>query len=159
MVKGAARSNHPVHPLEILRGPPENIAQQPFHIVPSCSARCQFASHCQSESALCEIIGTGVDNQALGPNTVFRAKYRSILFAVGEPLSPTKPVSQDASRCLAGVQTAKRARPFARRALITARPPRVFMRTRKPCVRLRRVTEGWYVRFMTSPGSRSPKRT
>lgn len=40
-------------------------------------------------------------------------------------------------------QTARRLRPLARRALITARPPRVFMRTRKPWVRLRRVTEGW----------------
>src|SRR5699024_10448223 len=45
-------------------------------------------------------------------------------------------------------QTDSRLRPLARRALMTARPPRVFMRTRKPCVRLRRVTEGWNVRFM-----------
>jgi len=47
---------------------------------------------------------------------------------------------QPGARCL---QTAKRARPLARRALITARPPRVFMRSRKPCVRARRVLEGW----------------
>ena len=47
-----------------------------------------------------------------------------------------------------GPQTARRLRPLARRALITLRPPAVFMRTRKPWVRLRRVTEGWYVRFM-----------
>ena len=40
-------------------------------------------------------------------------------------------------------QTASRALPFALRALITARPALVFMRTRKPCVRLRRVLEGW----------------
>ena len=46
------------------------------------------------------------------------------------------------------LQTAKRVRPLARRALITARPPRVFIRSRKPCVRARRVLEGWYVRFM-----------
>jgi hypothetical protein len=41
------------------------------------------------------------------------------------------------------LQTAKRARPLARRALITARPPRVFIRSRNPCVRARRVLEGW----------------
>jgi hypothetical protein len=41
-----------------------------------------------------------------------------------------------------GLQTLSRARPFERRARITARPPRVRMRTRKPWVRLRRVTEG-----------------
>jgi hypothetical protein len=40
-------------------------------------------------------------------------------------------------------QTASRALPFALRALITARPALVFMRTRKPCVRLRRVFDGW----------------
>ena len=39
-------------------------------------------------------------------------------------------------------QTLSRARPFARRARMTARPPRVFMRTRKPWVRWRRVFEG-----------------
>jgi hypothetical protein len=31
---------------------------------------------------------------------------------------------------------------------MTARPPRVFMRTKKPWVRARRVLEGWYVRFI-----------
>lgn len=51
-----------------------------------------------------------------------------------------RPARQPEARRL---QTAKRARPLARRALITARPPRVFMRSRKPCVRARRVLEGW----------------
>jgi hypothetical protein len=37
----------------------------------------------------------------------------------------------------------RRARPLARRAAITARPPFVFMRTKKPCVRARRVFDGW----------------
>jgi len=40
-------------------------------------------------------------------------------------------------------QTASRLRPLARRALMTARPPLVFMRTKKPWVRARRVFEGW----------------
>jgi hypothetical protein len=39
-------------------------------------------------------------------------------------------------------QTLNRERPLARLARNTARPPRVRMRTRKPCVRLRRVTDG-----------------
>ena len=51
-------------------------------------------------------------------------------------------------RAGAGNQTLNRARPFARRARSTPRPPRVRLRTRKPCVRLRRVTDGWYVRFI-----------
>ena len=45
-------------------------------------------------------------------------------------------------------QTLKRARPLARRARSTARPPRVRIRTRNPCVRFLRTTEGWKVRFM-----------
>jgi hypothetical protein len=39
-------------------------------------------------------------------------------------------------------QTARRARPFARRARSTARPPRVRIRTRNPWVRFLRITEG-----------------
>src|SRR5690606_19310031 len=50
-----------------------------------------------------------------------------------------------------GPYTARRLRPLARRALMTARPPRVFIRTKKPWVRLRRVTEGWKVRFIGNP--------
>jgi hypothetical protein len=39
-------------------------------------------------------------------------------------------------------QALNRARPLARRARSTLRPPRVRLRARKPCVRLRRFTEG-----------------
>jgi hypothetical protein len=45
-------------------------------------------------------------------------------------------------------QGVSRARPLARRAESTLRPPTLFIRARKPCVRLRLTTEGWYVRFM-----------
>ena len=47
------------------------------------------------------------------------------------------------ARAGCGVQTASRTRPFARRARNTLRPPILFMRARKPWVRLRRTTEGW----------------
>jgi len=39
-------------------------------------------------------------------------------------------------------QTESRARPFARRAERTLRPPTVFIRARKPCVRARRIFDG-----------------
>lgn len=39
-------------------------------------------------------------------------------------------------------------RPFERRRRMMARPDRVRMRERKPCLRLRRRLLGWYVRFM-----------
>ena len=44
--------------------------------------------------------------------------------------------------------TARRLRPFARRDASTLRPPRVAIRARNPCVRLRLMTLGWNVRFM-----------
>jgi len=39
-------------------------------------------------------------------------------------------------------------RPLTRRRLMTALPLRVRMRERNPCLRLRRRTLGWYVRFI-----------
>lgn len=44
-------------------------------------------------------------------------------------------------------ETVSRLRPLARRRLRTSRPFLVLMRTRKPCVRLRRLLLGWNVRF------------
>jgi len=41
------------------------------------------------------------------------------------------------------IQADSRARPLARRALSTARPPLVLMRARNPCVRLRLSLLGW----------------
>jgi hypothetical protein len=65
--------------------------------------------------------------------------------------APTKPHLLGDAACrhayfLAAV-TEIRLRPFARRRRRTSRPPRVFLRARKPCVRLRLLLCGWYVRF------------
>lgn len=61
------------------------------------------------------------------------------------PLEVGRPhdARETADAAAAGAQTDSRLRPLARRAFTTARPPRVLMRTRKPCVRARRVFEGW----------------
>jgi hypothetical protein len=54
-------------------------------------------------------------------------------------------------------QAERRVRPFARRLVITARPARVRIRSRKPCVFARRRLFGWNVRFITGSGQgRSP---
>ena len=45
--------------------------------------------------------------------------------------------------CLAGIEIARRARPFARRRLRILRPPGVAIRARNPWVRLRRRLCGW----------------
>lgn len=49
-------------------------------------------------------------------------------------------------------QAVRRVRPFWRRRRTTARPPRVRMRARKPCLRFLRRVLGWYVRFMLVSG-------
>jgi hypothetical protein len=48
-----------------------------------------------------------------------------------------------------GDQAERRVRPLSRRDFSTARPPRVLIRARKPCLRLRRRLLGWNVRFTT----------
>ena len=66
----------------------------------------------------------------------------------GFGLQPARARESERGRGLPWFQTARRLRPLARRAFRTARPPRDFMRTRKPCVRLRFTTEGWKVRLV-----------
>jgi hypothetical protein len=46
-------------------------------------------------------------------------------------------------------QAESRARPLARRAVMIARPARVRMRSRNPCVLARRRLFGWNVRLLT----------
>jgi len=48
-------------------------------------------------------------------------------------------------------QALRRARPLARRALNTLRPPGVLIRARKPWLRLRLITLGWNVLFIGLP--------
>ena len=49
-------------------------------------------------------------------------------------------------------QADRRLRPLSRRALMMARPERVRMRARKPCLRARRRLFGWKVRFTAGSG-------
>jgi hypothetical protein len=55
-------------------------------------------------------------------------------------------------------ETVKLLRPFLLRDDKTARPLAVAMRLRKPCLFLRFVFEGWYVRFMFSQYFYPPQR-
>ena len=52
-------------------------------------------------------------------------------------------------------QAESRVRPLSRLALMIARPARVRMRARKPCLRARRRVLGWNVRFTDSRPSRT----
>jgi hypothetical protein len=69
---------------------------------------------------------------------------------VTELSGPTQPVR---SREHGRDQAASRARPLRRRAPTMARPARVRMRRRKPCVLCRRRLFGWNVRLVTGRSS------
>lgn len=97
------------------------------------SARKQTLRYDQAEPGIVETVGSDLDgNRARSPGPGNR-KDLGDRFAP-EPLCLPIPLNV--------AQTPSRARPFARRARITALPPRVRMRTRNPCVRLRRTTDG-----------------
>jgi hypothetical protein len=83
-------------------------------------------------------VGSCIDLEPLARYPAFECEYRRI------GVRPVEPARARKRKPACGEsQTPRRDRPLARRARITARPPRVFIRTRKPCVRLRRVPEGW----------------
>lgn len=56
--------------------------------------------------------------------------------------APREALGRQAAPCLEGSLTVSRRRPFLRRRLSTSRPQRVFMRARKPCLRMRRLFRG-----------------
>ena len=76
-----------------------------------------------------------------------------------EPVSVAKTVHGRKHRA---TQAASFWRPLRRRDATIARPARVRMRSRKPCLRLRRRLFGWYVRLLTAMlpyGNRSVRRS
>ena len=63
---------------------------------------------------------------------------------VQQPLRPGKPTAAAfLHRYLEPTVAARRLRPLARRRLRMARPPRVFIRARKPWRRFLRIRLGW----------------
>ena len=67
----------------------------------------------------------------------------------------TGKTQRSALAALAGYGRTRRLRPFARRRLMTFRPPVVFIRARKPWLRLRLMLLGWYA-LMRLQGSGQP---
>lgn len=81
----------------------------------------------------------GHEGQRDGPPATPRTRYQS---RERGPVSDPPGVTQ-----IPLGQAVSRARPFSRRALTTARPARVRIRARNPCVRMRLRFLGWKVRF------------
>jgi hypothetical protein len=113
---------------------PERFADQSFPTIAVDCTRRGFAACDHPEARTRERIGARSHDEVVANDFYSVAQHRLELAALAQHVGP----SGDPSL----IQTARRARPLARRALSTARPALVFMRTRKPCVRLRRVLEG-----------------
>lgn len=117
----------------------EDLAHEPFAAITIHGPGGGFLAGDDAESRMRFRVRNSPHDEIPASNATARAQYVLEL----EPLakyggcSPACPLWVLLCR-----QTASRARPFARRALMTARPALVFMRTRKPWVRLRRVFEG-----------------
>lgn len=120
----------------VIAKPLAHDALQPVAI--DCPAQVP-ARNDQSQPGRAERIGSELDGEAAAPDAAARGEQRfDVPSAQPLPLR-VAPLA---------AQTPSLARPLARRARITARPPRVRIRTRKPCVRFLRTTEGWKVRFI-----------
>jgi hypothetical protein len=77
----------------------------------------------------------------------------------GRSSDPSRPPARSSGRPGRAGQTLTRARPLRRRAARIARPARVRMRNRNPCVFARWRLFGWNVRLLTgTPGTGRPAR-
>lgn len=91
--------------------------------------------------------------QAWGSDTFFQATPASSSDAARSRWSPG---CLEARMPRLWTQAERRVRPLERRFARIARPARVRIRARKPCLRARRRLLGWKVRFMVpAPGERS----
>jgi len=112
---------------------PEPFPKQALGTITINGARKETLGYDQTQPGIVQTVGSDLDgNQPCAARPGERKDLGDRVAA--EPLRLPESLSAP--------QTPRRSRPFARRARITALPPRVRMRTRNPCVRLRRTTDG-----------------
>lgn len=147
-----ARPHDQVNTLQQARLASEYVPRQTLALITRDGQRDHaFADH-EPEPAPGKTIRPRIHLEILASDPAFECRHGRKFSRLGQPVGARK-----RTRRYAADQTPRRARPLARRSRTTARPPRVFIRTRKPWVRLRRVVEGWYVRFMTVAYTESEK--
>jgi hypothetical protein len=121
----------------------ENLSNQSFSSIPlHCPA--QFSRGGYSEPSGCEAVGQDEEGAVAAVNLI--APLVNAL-EISRPANPFMARETRHCRFDYSLLTVKRLRPFARRRFRTKRPFLVLIRTRNPCVRLRRRVFGWNVRF------------
>jgi hypothetical protein len=134
---GSAGTHNQIDPAEGDSMNPKCLTRQPFAKVSGRRIGNKSFVNRNPQTATRAKIRLGVDLKKFARHRTLVCKDRSERVPSAETLHPRKRISGARAR-----QTPRRERPFARRVRSTARPPRVFMRTRNPCVRLRRVVDG-----------------
>jgi hypothetical protein len=127
-----ADENVPASQLWLIQAEP--FAQRAPHAVPIHSSRYDAAWNDQTQTRATQLVRPRPHRNACAARSFARREQRVDVLAAQSLFTGVA--------LRAAQTTPRRARPFARRARITARPPRVRIRTRNPCVRLRRSTEG-----------------
>ena len=124
----------------------EAFARDPFQPVARHGGLGDPAGHGQAQARVSQLVGSGQHGE------MAVAGFAGLGEDAGKGVSAGQPgATRKAGVAGRGVQGAKRARPLARRAFRTRRPPLVAIRARKPWVRLRWMMLGWNVRFMAIP--------
>lgn len=128
----------------------EMLAHQPLEAAAGDRPRRSSTRHRHAQSRLADLVGNNQYGEKPVGDTLGAGEHPAELGRLGEPGR-----ARERQRTSAFPDTqrqgVRRRRPFARRRASTLRPFLVAMRARKPCVRLRRVTLGWNVLFITDP--------
>ena len=82
---------------------------------------------------------------------IAQAEPRQILAHARQPVGSGQPFSRQPTPCLEAILMTSCLRPFLRRRDRVARPQRVAMRARKPCLLTRRLLRGRYDGFIGLP--------
>jgi hypothetical protein len=133
-----AYAKNDVEALDCRTRDPDAFAQPPAQAIAIDGARHRLASDHVADAAW--VLRSGRGDQLQEARVVARA-VRVDRFKRAGAAQPVAGTAASRARRRRR-QTDRRTRPLARRAARTLRPPTVFIRARKPCVRARRNFEG-----------------
>ena len=128
--------NHQIMAIEQLLMQAKTLSYQALDTVSFDCTACRLDRHGGTEPRMSEAVADSQNrNQAISGLDLAAFEHLLVLLTGKQPAT-ARVARRCSSQGNAG-QTDRRARPFARRALITRRPPLVRIRARKPWVRLR----------------------
>lgn len=130
---GVDQRNKVVEGRQVVSLEPEDFPDSTLYLIPGYCTRDDLLRDSHQHAGITLVVPDPPNDEPTTPRPWCRAQKFCPLVA-GDSCRSGKPAP--------GLHTAKRARPLARRARKTARPPRVFRRARNPWVRWRRVLDG-----------------